>query len=245
VHDTVVLPLVAVIVMVSPLVPPVALIVGVVSLVLLSVLDDPESDDASKSTPDGADGGVVSIEMGSALDDGDVFPAGSVSVDEMFQFPGVNVGSVQSVDVPTTYEHDTVVLPLLAEMVMVSPLVPPVALTVGVVSLVLLSVDDEPVSDAVTRSTPLGAFGGVVSSVTEFAVEEAPGPDAPAEVVIDPLASVGATVPSLHPVTEMVNDDTVPDDGETVNTHPVALPELEKSSAVNVDASIVAEKESE
>ena len=164
-HDTVVLPLVAEIVMVSPLVPPVALIVGVVSLVLLSVLDDPESDDASKSTPDGADGGVVSIEMGSALDDGDVFPAGSVSVDEMFQFPGVNVGSVQFVDVPTTYEHDTVVLPLLAEIVMVSPLVPPVALTVGVVSLVLLSVDDEPVSDDERRSTPLGAVGADESIV--------------------------------------------------------------------------------
>ena len=94
--------MVAEMVMVSPFVPPVALTVGVVSLVLLSVLDDPESDDASKSTPDGADGGVVSIEMGSALDDGEVFPAGSVSVDERFQFPGVNVGSVQFVEVPMT-----------------------------------------------------------------------------------------------------------------------------------------------
>ena len=130
-------------------------------------------------------------------------------------------------------------------MVMVSPLVPPLALIVGVVSFVLLSVSDVPVSDAAARSTPDGAVGGVVSSVTEFAVEEAPGPDAPAEVVIDPLARVGATVPSLHPVTEMVKDEAVPDDGETENTQPVAVPEFEKSSAVSVDASMVAEKERE
>jgi hypothetical protein len=138
-----------------------------------------------------------------------------------------------------------VVPPFVAEIVIVSPLVPPLALIVGVVSLVLLSVEEFPVSDAVTRSTPLGAVGGVVSSVTELAVEEAPGPDAPAEVVMDPLASVGATVPSLHPVTEMVKDEAVPDDGETENTQPVAVPEFEKSSAVSVDASMVAEKERE
>jgi hypothetical protein len=138
-----------------------------------------------------------------------------------------------------------VLVPLVAEMVIVSPFAPPVALIVGVVSLVLLSESDAPVSDDAKRSTPVGADGGVVSSVTEFAVEEAPGPDAPAEVVIDPLASVGATVPSLHPVTETVNDDTVPDDGERAKTQPVAVPEFEKSSAVSVDASMVAEKESE
>jgi hypothetical protein len=130
-------------------------------------------------------------------------------------------------------------------MVMVSPFAPPVALKVGVVSLVLLSESDAPVSDAAARSTPEGDVGGVVSSVTEFAVEEAPGPDAPAEVVIDPLARVGATVPSLHPVTEMVKDEAVPDDGETENTQPVAVPEFKKSSAVSVDASMVAEKDSE
>jgi hypothetical protein len=138
-----------------------------------------------------------------------------------------------------------VVVPLVAEMVIVSPLVPPLALKVGVVSLVLLSESDAPVSDATARSTPEGADGGVVSSVTELAVEEAPGPDAPAEVVMDPLASVGATVPSLQPVTDTVKDEAVPDDGETENTQPVAVPEFEKSAAVSVDASMVAEKERE
>jgi hypothetical protein len=138
-----------------------------------------------------------------------------------------------------------VLVPLVAEMVIVSPLVPPLALIVGVVSFVLLSVSDAPVSDAAARSTSEGAVGGVVSMVMELAVEEAPGPDAPAEVVMDPLASVGATVPSLHPVTEMVKDEAVPDDGETENTQPVAVPEFEKSEAVSVAASMVAEKERE
>ena len=57
-------------------------------------------------------------------------------------------------------------VPLVAEIVMVSPLAPPVALMVGVLSLVLLSVVDDPVSDDASRSTPVGAVGAVVSTVT-------------------------------------------------------------------------------
>jgi hypothetical protein len=102
VHDTVVPLLVAEIVMVSPLAPPVALIVGVVSLVLLSVDDEPVSDDASRSTPEGADGAVPSIVIGNEVDGADVLPAGSVSVDEMFHVPSVSVGRVQFVATPMT-----------------------------------------------------------------------------------------------------------------------------------------------
>ena len=47
----------------------------------------------------------------------------------------------------------------MAEMVMVSPLVPPLALIVGVVSLVSLSESDVPVSEEANRSTPVGAVG--------------------------------------------------------------------------------------
>jgi hypothetical protein len=163
VHDTVVVPLVAEMVMVSPLAPPVALRVGVLSPVKLSVDDEPVSEEANKSRPDGAAGAVPSMVIGNALDDVDVLPDGSVSVAEIFHVPSVSVGSVQFVDVPMTYEHDTVVVPLVAEMVMVSPLVPPDALIVGVVSLVLLSVLDDPESDDASKSTPDGADGGVVS----------------------------------------------------------------------------------
>jgi hypothetical protein len=165
VHDTVVVPLVAEMVIVSPLVPPLALKVGVVSLVLLSESDAPVSDAANKSRPVGAVGAVPSIVMGNAVDDGEMLPAGSVSVEEMFQVPSVSVGSVQFVADPMTYVHDTVLVPLVAEMVIVSPLVPPLALIVGVESLVLLSVFDAPESDDANRSTPDGADGGVVSIV--------------------------------------------------------------------------------
>jgi hypothetical protein len=167
VHDTVVVPLVAEMVIVSPLVPPLALKVGVLSPVKLSESDDPVSDAANKSRPVGATGAVPSIVMGNAVDDGEVLPAGSVNVDEMFQVPSVSVGRVQFVAEPITYVHDTVVVPLVAEMVMVSPLVPPLALKVGVVSLVLLSESDAPESDDAERSTPDGADGGVVSMLID------------------------------------------------------------------------------
>ena len=54
---------------------------------------------------------------------------------------------------------------------MVSPLVPPDALTVGVLSLVLLSVGEEPVSDAAARSTAVGALGAVVSTGIDRGLE--------------------------------------------------------------------------
>ena len=105
--------------------------------------------------------------MGRELEAVETFPAASVSVEEMFHVPSVSVGSVQFVDVPMTYEHDTVVLPLVAEMVMVSPFAPPAALKVGMASLVLLSESDDPESDDAERSTPDGADGGVVSMLID------------------------------------------------------------------------------
>jgi hypothetical protein len=101
VHDTVVVPLVAEMVMVSPLVPPLALKVGVVSLVLLSESDAPESDDAERSTPDGADGGVVSMLIDNDPVAGPVFPAASVTEADTVHVPSDNVGSEQLVAAPT------------------------------------------------------------------------------------------------------------------------------------------------
>jgi hypothetical protein len=98
----VVVPLVAEMVMVSPFAPPVALKVGVESLVLLSESDDPESDVANKSRPVGADGAVPSIVMGSADEEVEVLPAGSVNVAETFHVPSVSVGRVQLVADPMT-----------------------------------------------------------------------------------------------------------------------------------------------
>ena len=56
--------------------------------------------------------------------------------------------------------------PFVAVMVTVSPLPPPEAEKVGVLSEVTLSVVDDPVSDDVRRLFDDGAVGGVVSIVT-------------------------------------------------------------------------------
>jgi hypothetical protein len=102
VHDTVVVPLVAEMVMVSPFPPPAALKVGVLSPVKLSEFDNPVSDAVNKSRPVGVDGAVPSIVMGSADEELEVLPAGSVNVAEMFHVPSVSVGSVQFVPDPMT-----------------------------------------------------------------------------------------------------------------------------------------------
>ena len=154
---------VAIMVIVSPGAPPLALTVGVLSFVLLSVLEAPVSDACARSTPVGAEGAVVSTVIDNAVDAVDLLPAGSVSVALTFQVPSVKVGNVQF-DAGNTYEHDTVVLPFVAVKVMVSPVEPPLALTVGVLSFVLLSVLEAPVSDALARSRPLGTGGAPEST---------------------------------------------------------------------------------
>ena len=93
--------MVALMVMTSPVVCPVRVIVGVLSLVLLSVFDEPESEPAMRSGVNDC-GPVASIVIGSALDEVDVLPARSVSVDVMFHVPSVSVGNVQFVAVPMT-----------------------------------------------------------------------------------------------------------------------------------------------
>ena len=164
----------AVMVITSPLDCPGREIVGVVSLVMSSVADEPVSDAATKSgvSPEGT---VESIDNGNAVDAVDLLPAGSVSVALTFQVPSVRVGNVQF-DAGNTYEQLTVSVPFVAVKVMVSPVEPPLALTVGVLSFVLLSVLEAPVSDACARSTPVGAEGAVVSTVIDNAGDAADAP---------------------------------------------------------------------
>jgi len=170
---------------------------------MLSVLDDPVSDAAARLTPLG-EGAVPSMVIGNAVDDVDVLPAGSVSVDEMFHVPSVSVGSVQFVADPMTYVHDTVLVPLVAEIVIVSPLVPPLALIVGVVSLVLLSVFDAPLSDVANKS---GADreGGLVAIVTGKALDASDslpnGSVNVAEMFHVPSVSVGSVQFVAEPMT--------------------------------------------
>ena len=94
-------PLVAFIVMTSPVDCPVNVSVGVESLVALSVEDEPESDAVMRSGVKDC-GPVASIVIGRALEAREVFPAGSVSVEVMFQVPSVSVGRVQLLAEPMT-----------------------------------------------------------------------------------------------------------------------------------------------
>jgi hypothetical protein len=63
----------------------------------------------------------------------------------------------------STYVHVTVVAPLVAVMVTVSPSLTPEDRTAGVVSFVTLSVEEEPVSDDEIR---LGVFGAAIAETT-------------------------------------------------------------------------------
>ena len=159
----------------SPVAWPVSENVGVVSDVLLSVEDEPVSDDAARSTASPPTA-LVSIPIESDVGLLVVLPAGSVTEDETVHVPSLNVGNVQLVALPTTYEQVTVLVPLVALSVMVSPVLPPVALNVGVLSFVLLSELLEPVSELLARSGTPGAVGALVSIATDNAVDAADAP---------------------------------------------------------------------
>lgn len=92
----------AVMVTVSPFTAPagVADIVGVESVVTLSVFDEPVSEDDARSGVAGADGEVVSTETGRASDV-PVLPARSVTAADTLHVPSANVPSVHEVDAPT------------------------------------------------------------------------------------------------------------------------------------------------
>jgi len=91
-------PLVAVIVAMSPDVPPGRLTEGVVSLVMLSVLDTPVSDAASRS---GAAVAVEIVKLSGSLDE-EMLPALSVSVPVTTHEPSVSGGRVHELSEPTT-----------------------------------------------------------------------------------------------------------------------------------------------
>jgi len=96
-------PLVAVSVATSPPEPPPTETVGVVSEVMLSVDDDPESDAAATSGPDDATGPVPSMVMLSPVPAADVLPAGSVSLAVSAQVPSPSgVEMSHEVAEPTT-----------------------------------------------------------------------------------------------------------------------------------------------
>ena len=127
---------------------------------------------------------------------------------------------------------------MVAVIVTVSPVEPPEADIVGVVSLVLLSVFEEPVSEPAARSGVDGAEGAVRSRVSDGPSVAEPGPLTPDVSLTDPEARRGVIVPSAHPEIEIVKVVDVPVVGDVLNEHDPAPPAFEKSAPDTVVASI-------
>jgi hypothetical protein len=142
--------------------------VGVVSVVTLSVLDEPVSDAAVRSGVETA-GAAASIWTVIADDAALVLPELFVAVAVMTSVPWPRV--TVAVQLPP---ESAVVVPISVEPEYSFTVLPAgaVPVNVGVVSLVLLSVLDAPVSDAATRSGVDGGGTGM-SIVTESAADAA------------------------------------------------------------------------
>ena len=131
--------------------------VGVVTLVMLSVLDKPLSDAVSRSGADGAAGAVVSMVTAkasrySAEVARHIRCLGGDAVGSCRQGRGGDGPRSRSVatPVPTTVAPSNKVTVLPASAVPVK---------VGLVTLVRLSVLDKPLSEAATRSGTVGTAG--------------------------------------------------------------------------------------
>jgi hypothetical protein len=97
--------------------------------------------------------GVVSIVRLNEAPEIDVFPAASVRVAVTLHTPSDNWGTSQlDTDTDTTNEHVTVTPPFVAVTTTVSPTVSPEKPISGVLSDVMLSVGDLPLSEDASRS---------------------------------------------------------------------------------------------
>ena len=119
---------------------------------MLSVADTPESEASVKSGAAGAVGAtVLTVRLKAALGT-EVLPATSVRVAVTLHTPSDNNGKSQlDTDADATKEHVTVTPSFVALTKTVSPTAKPVKLISGVLSEVMLSVEELPVSDATSR----------------------------------------------------------------------------------------------
>ncbi len=119
--------------------------------------------------------GVVAVSM--TIDNdalaADVFPAVSETVADTVHVPSPSVGKLHVDDTDGSYVQESVVAPFVADTVISAPEIPPPTPIAGVLSEVLLSVDDVPSSDDESRSGVLGELGAVVSITTEVAADTA------------------------------------------------------------------------
>jgi len=143
-----------------------------------------------------------------------------------------------------------VVAPLVAVNSTVSPAVAPGSDIAGVVSEVVLSVSELPVSEAATRSGAVGEEGAVVSTLSDVA--------GPAEEVLPawsvsvpetdqaPSVSAGRSHDVPVPITYVHDLVVVPLDAVIVAVSPVAPPDTENAGVVSeVTSSLEDDPESE
>jgi hypothetical protein len=166
--------------------------VGVVSLVRLSVVDDPESDAAIKSGVDGAATGALMV-IERAADAGLVLPAVSVAVTVMMCVPCAR-GELVTVQLPLEF---AVAVPIWVVPAYTFTALPAsaVPVKVGVVLVVMLSVFDAPVSEAAVKS-------GVDGAATEVSILIERAPDVGLVVLPDVAVAVMFCVPCAR--TELV-----------------------------------------
>jgi hypothetical protein len=144
---------------------------GVVTEVMLSVFDAPESLAAVRSGATvGVRGAVVSIVIDSAGEAADVLPAVSVSVNVTACTPSAIAGVAVIVTLPLTHTPVPAATPS-TRSVTVFPVIHTRAKS-GVVSEVTLSVDEAPVSVAAVMSGPLVGVAGTVASIVTLSEGE-------------------------------------------------------------------------
>jgi hypothetical protein len=165
---------------------------GVVTLVISSVDEMPLSEVATRSGVPGAAGAVVSMVTGSTLDATPTLPAWSVAFAVIVCVPSPRTPEViDQRPAALAMPEPTAVAPSNNATFEFASAVP---VNIGVVTLVVLSVAEPPLSEAVARSGLPGAAGAVVSIVTCSAPDAAPMlPDrsvAFAVMVCAPCASV-------------------------------------------------------
>jgi hypothetical protein len=101
-------------------------------------------------------GAVVSMTIGNEALCVEVLPATSVAIADTAHVPSLSVGKLHVVATAVSYVQVTVIEPFVAETVTTSPEPPPPIPIAGVLSEVLLSVEEDPSSEVASRS---GVFG--------------------------------------------------------------------------------------
>ena len=179
---------------------------GVVSDVILSVDEEPESVVAVISGAPGAASATVSIVTDKLEEDPDWFPAGSVCFVVMVWEPFERDDAVTVAGLDEQVAEPTEAAPSYKVTVAFTS---QVDVKDGVLSLVILSVEDEPVSDEAMRSGAPGAAGAVVSMTNVLTERGLLGFEAASVTVIVQLECV----PALRVLNVTV---LLPDEAEVV-----------------------------